>query len=278
MANELTTKPAFSLAPSSFTEAQQFAELIAKSDMVPKDYKGKPGNVLVAVQMGMEVGLPPMQALQNIAVINGRPAIWGDAAIALARVHPDFENIDESIKGEGDQMVATCAIKRRNQHPQVRKFSVDDAKKAGLWGKEGPWRTYPQRMLQMRARSWAIRDVFADALKGISIREEVEDAIESTGAPMPVADPNPMMPRRRSVEPTQVETEPASAPAGSEVVESLGDVPTLTEGQIKVIGKKATDKGLTRLDLESYLGCPLEACAASEFQAILKWIGEQDGE
>src|SRR3546814_17968193 len=52
---------------------------------------------------------------------------------------------------------------------------MDDAKKAGRAGKQGPWSQYPQRMLQMRARAWAMRDGFADVLKGIGIAEEVRD-------------------------------------------------------------------------------------------------------
>src|SRR3546814_4979258 len=52
---------------------------------------------------------------------------------------------------------------------------MDDAKKAGRAGKQGPWSQYPQRMRQMRARAWAMRDGFADVLKGIGIAEEVRD-------------------------------------------------------------------------------------------------------
>lgn len=166
--NEIAT---FSLAPKSLDEAMRYADMISKTDMVPKDFRGNPGNVLVAVQMGAEVGLPPMQALQNIAVINGRPAIWGDAALALISGRSDCEDIVE----KATDVEATCTIKRRGKSPVVRTFTMDDAKKAGLWGKQGPWTQYPKRMLQMRARSWAIRDCYPDAMKGISIAEEAQD-------------------------------------------------------------------------------------------------------
>src|SRR5688500_16008137 len=73
----------FSLNPASLKEAIELSELMAKSDLVPKDYKGKPGNILVAVQMGAEIGLPAMQSIQNIAVINGKPSIYGDLGKAL---------------------------------------------------------------------------------------------------------------------------------------------------------------------------------------------------
>lgn len=73
-----TAKQSFSLAPQSIDEALRFAEMRSKSSLVPKDFSGNPGNILVAVQWGMELGLQPMQAMQNIAVINGRPSLWGE--------------------------------------------------------------------------------------------------------------------------------------------------------------------------------------------------------
>lgn len=163
----------FSLSPTSLKEAMELSEIMANSEMVPKDFQGKPGNVLVAVQMGLEIGLPPTQALQNIAVINGRPAIWGDAALAIVRGHPRFESISETLDDQA--MVATCTIKRKGEQPHTVTFSRADAEFAGLWTKPGPWKQYPKRMLQMRARSFAIRDVFPDALKGIYVAEEAQD-------------------------------------------------------------------------------------------------------
>ncbi len=169
-----TTDKTFSLTPTSLAEALEFAQIVAKSEMVPKDYKDKPGNVLVAMQMGMELGLPPLQAIQNIAVINGRPAVWGDAALAIVKAHRDFESIVEALEGSGDNMVAACTVKRKNQPVRTCRFSVEDAKRAKLWNKD-IWQAYPQRMLQMRARSWALRDTFPDALKGLQIAEEAQD-------------------------------------------------------------------------------------------------------
>lgn len=166
MSNALAT-----LAPTNMKEAMEFAGLLAKSDIVPKDYQGKPGNVLVAIQWGMEIGLQPMQAMQNIAVINGRPSIWGDAMIALVRACPAFEYITETQTDKE----ATCIIKRKGEPEAVRTFSMEDAKKAGLMGKSGPWTQYPKRMMQMRARSWALRDVFPDVLKGMICAEEAMD-------------------------------------------------------------------------------------------------------
>ena len=161
----------FDLSPQTFEQALTFSKYLADSDLVPKDFKGKPANCLIAMQWGMELGLKPLQALQNLAVINGRPALWGDAVIAIVRGSPLCEYVNESDDGE----TATCRVKRKGEPEQVRTFSMDDAKKAGLTGKQGPWTSYPKRMRQMRARAFALRDVFPDALRGMPVAEELMD-------------------------------------------------------------------------------------------------------
>ncbi len=167
----------FTIVPQNLSEAMTFADLIAKSSFCPDAMKGKSGDILIAMQMGAEIGLSPMQALQNIAVIKGRPTLWGDAALAVVIAHPCYiahrEWLDGSIK-DGTR-IAYCSITRKNSEECIVSFSMEQAKMAGLWGKTGPWTQYPDRMLQMRARSFAIRDKFADALRGIICREEVED-------------------------------------------------------------------------------------------------------
>lgn len=160
-----------SLAPRNIEEALKFAEMLSKSNLVPKEFQGNAGNILVAVQWGQELGLQPMQSMQNIAVINGRPSLWGDSVIALVKSSPICEYVIEEVNDNG----ATCKVKRKGELEQVRYFTVDDAKKANLWGKQGPWSQYPKRMLQMRARSWALRDVFPDVLRGMPIAEELQD-------------------------------------------------------------------------------------------------------
>ena len=165
------------IAPKSLSEAMDLAKMIAASNFCPAQMKGKPGDVILSLQMGAEVGLSPMQALQNIAVINGKPCLYGDGALAVAMSSGAYEYHKEWEEGslENGDLVAHCLVKRRNSEEYTKSFSIDDAKKANLWGKAGPWSQYPNRMLQMRARAFAIRDQFADALRGINIAEEVRD-------------------------------------------------------------------------------------------------------
>lgn len=160
------------MIPTDIDQAFRLANAIAMSGMAPKAYGTDPNKCFVGILAGAEVGLAPFTALQSIAVIGNNPAIWGDGALALIQSSGLLVDIEETDDGH----TATCAMTRKGKPtPIVRSFSMDDAKKAGLAGKTGPWTQYPQRMRQMRARSWAMRDGFADVLKGLHIAEEVRD-------------------------------------------------------------------------------------------------------
>ena len=205
----------------------RFAGAVVKSGLAPKSMS-RVEQVFIALQMGMEVGLSPMQAVQNIAVINGKPTIFGDGALALAMGTGLVEDFEERIEGEGDGRVATCMVKRKGvSTPVYSTFSVADAKTAGLWGKSGPWKQYPNRMLQMRARSFALRNSFPDALHGMVLTEEAQDIPGAhTAPPMPKPETEPR-------EAVVVEVEPEPAPPvevyETEVVEdepaTVEDVP-----------------------------------------------------
>ncbi len=198
MSTEISTNttPARGLALATMAEAMSFAGMVAKSDFAPKDFKGKPESCLLAIQHGSEVGLSPMQSLQSIAVINGRPTIWGDAALALVQSSPACEYIKEYIEGDGDQAVAVCEVKRRGYPAAtVSTFSMFDAKRAGLAGKSGPWTQYPMRMLALRARGFALRNAFADALRGLVTAEEAQDYPQGEPAREPAREPVVVRPK-----------------------------------------------------------------------------------
>ena len=170
------SKPTSMFRLKSVDDAFRLADIVAKSSLCPKDYRGRTGDIVVAWQLGAEVGLEPMQALAGIAVINGRPSLWGDTFLAVAMNHPAFVSIQEMSFSEIKiKQEATCIVVRKNREPVHRTFSVADARQAQLWGKAGPWKQYPERMLQMRARGFAIRDVFPDALIGMISAEEAHD-------------------------------------------------------------------------------------------------------
>jgi hypothetical protein len=164
--------PVAALVPQTLEEAFRLAGALAASGMAPRGMD-KPEQIMVAIMAGAELGLAPFQSLQSFAVVNGRPTLWGDGLMAVVKARG--VKVREWNEGEGDAMVAYCEVTRPdNGEVTLGEFSVSDAKKAGLWGKQGPWQQYPKRMLKMRARV-ALRDGCADMLRGIQIREEVED-------------------------------------------------------------------------------------------------------
>ena len=170
MSGELI-KSASWLTASNMQQAMQIAEMLAKSTLVPKAYQGAPANVLVAMAYGDSFGMQPLQAMQSVAVVNGMPGLYGDGLLAVCKSSPEWEWMSETIEGE----TATCTAKRRGEPEVTATFSVADAKRAQLWGKQGPWTQYPQRMLAMRARSFCLRNLYADILRGMRSAEELAD-------------------------------------------------------------------------------------------------------
>jgi len=169
---QLKPSTGFDLKPANLNEAMNLATMISKSCLAPKDFKDKPDDTLVAMMLGNELGLNPLQSIQNIAVVNGRPSVWGDALLALVQNHPAFGYIEETF--DDATMTAKCVVGRKGGKPHTSTFSKADAETAGLWGRN-TWKQYPKRMLAMRARGFALRNQFADALLGLVTREEAMD-------------------------------------------------------------------------------------------------------
>lgn len=268
----------FELVPRNLDEAMKFADLIAKSTIIPTNFHGKPGDVLVAMQMGMEVGLKPLQALQNIAVINGKPCIWGDAALAVVQASKLMEDFEETFD-EATQ-TATCRAKRKGQASEIRgKFSIEDAKKAGLAGKQGPWTNYTKRMLKLRARGFTLRDGFADVLKGLAIREEVED-YEQAPAATPAGETLPALPRRASQQ--VVDTTTVAPPAAPAPEAPAAEAPPKAEPKISVADRKslvalASSHNVEATAIKAYLANNFNVSDSAEltvpqFVQVKAWI------
>jgi len=190
----------FGLAAENWRAGFEIANVLAKSALVPKAYQGRPEDVIVAMQCGAEIGLPPMAALQSIAVVNGKPALYGDGflGVIMASRHylrhveyfvtPAGEEVQHLAPADLNHELTTAVSKfwrRGIPDPFVGTFSIADAKRAGLWTKDGNWKTYPQRMLIWRARGFAGRNGFAPELRGLKLAAEVEDyAIDRIEAPI----------------------------------------------------------------------------------------------
>lgn len=172
---------------SSMEDMYRFATCVVNSGLAPKSFS-TPEQVVLAVQFGAEIGLSPMQALQNECVINGKVGVYGEASLAICmrdssyEDHEEWFEVDKKRIDEEDVITAITAkknvvafteMKAKGRIPVKRAFSVADAVKAGLWAKAGPWVNYPQRMLRFKARHWAEKDCFPNALKGIPLAEDL---------------------------------------------------------------------------------------------------------
>jgi hypothetical protein len=174
-------------------DAYRFAESVVASGLAPSTMN-TPAKVLVALQIGMEVGLSPMTAVRSVYVINGMPTFKGEIALALVRRSGRMQNDSDGIDGIGDNRVAWIRSQRGDRVYETR-FSVADAKLAGLWDKPGPWKQWPNRMLLWRARGFHMKDYYSDVLLGIPITEEARDypeplqLVEKLPPPAPGPDP-----------------------------------------------------------------------------------------
>lgn len=202
------------------------AQIILQSKIAPDSFKTKE-QIFVGLQTGAEIGLKPMQALNSIVVIHGKPTLWGDAALALVKKSGLLGAFSEEVTGKGDDMIATVKSVRVDVNYEGTSsiectvestFSVADAKTANLWKKPGPWTTHPKRMLKYKARAFNLRDNFPDVLFGMHLTEEMygEEPL-----PAPESDVAPRDERRMAVPSSTVDT--TRAPVKEEVECSCGD-------------------------------------------------------
>jgi hypothetical protein len=187
------------VAVDSMDDALRYAKVIAASGMLPKSFyesaNGDPtAMAFVAIQLGAEVGLSPMASVQNIAIINNKPGLYGPAMLAVVEGSGLLEIFEEWFEGEGETLTAFCKVKRRGRPEKVGSFSWGDATVAKLVGKRGPWQEYPRRMMQARARSFVLRDTFPDVLLGLAYSVDELADIPAEPRPTEACDVTPPAP------------------------------------------------------------------------------------
>lgn len=186
--------------------AYRYAQYAIKSQLVPRGFD-TPEKVLICWQHGAELGLKPMQSLKSICVINGRPALYGDAVKGICLNRGVVEDWQEHFEGADDTLTAICKVKRKDiPSYQEGRFSVADAKAAGLWGKD-TWKNYPKDMMMHKARKRAAA-MFADVLCGLPVLEDIEEVPAERHTLSPeiarVAEPDPLMVEMKVDEPVTV--------------------------------------------------------------------------
>lgn len=178
---ELQAQEGGVLIGTSLEDQYRLAQYYHKSGLMPRALN-TPEKVLVALQLCHELKLPPMSSIGKICVINQTPSIFGELPLALVMRSGLLVKIKEGqiTNEKGEVIGAECFVTRRDFGEVRREFTLEDAKRAGLLSKD-PWKNYTRRMLQFRARTWALRDLFPDVLMGVSVLEYDHDAIEVEG-------------------------------------------------------------------------------------------------
>ena len=162
----------------TLADAWTIAQTVRAAGLAPRGLD-TPQKIMVALMAGAEAGLPPMATLKMTMIINNTPTLFGDGPIALVLRSGTLAAQRDGVEGDGDDRFAWYECERKGVETVTRReFSVRDAKVAKLWNKQGPkgptpWVTHPDRMLLVRARAFALRDLFGDILSGFSIAEEV---------------------------------------------------------------------------------------------------------
>ena len=285
--------------PATIGDQLAMAQVVIKSGLAPSGFKA-PEAVVVALQMGAELGLLPMQSLRLISVINGKPSLGADGCAAVVMA----SGLCEYLYAEtSDATACTMVTKRRGYPSPVRyTYTIQQAQAAGLVGRNPVWRSYPERMLKARATSYLCRDVYADVVGGLLSAEEVADLTDApapaaatrTAAPAATSQAAPAtdgMPRRRAKA-----AEPAPAPAGDVIeaeavmsapvdAETVADVfdaplppdgPRISESQRKRIFALAKEAGRTHEEVKGWLGArgitSTTEVPTTLYDALCAWI------
>jgi hypothetical protein len=239
----------FNFTPTTLEEAKQYATIFASSGLCPESYRGRPNDILVVWQMGSELGLDKMQALRTLGCINGMPFAYGDGLLALVKSHRDFNDMKEWFEGDikDNTLTAYCMIMRKDKEAVTQKFSIEDAKTAGLWQKKGVWQQYPTRMLQHRARGFAARDAFPDALFGIKSQEEVQSIVDAQTI---VEIPRPTQKGTKGLEEALGISQPEPHIIDAEVI--LEPVHSKLDELKELISSRKVTKGSTTVTLKKF--------------------------
>lgn len=166
----------------TFEQMLHVSDMLSRSPLVPKAFRGQPGSVMLALNMSQRLALDPFMVMQNIYDVNGRPALSGQFAIALLNRSKKYRRIEyRYVNGkdytEGMQVVGHRVDDPEDKSPDVGTAITPAMVQAEAWGNK--WRTMPEQMYRYRAAAFFARAYCPEELMGMSTVEEVED--ESSG-------------------------------------------------------------------------------------------------
>lgn len=175
----------------SMNDKMQYAQALAQASLLPKQYQRNPGNVLLAVELGESLGIPPIQAINTVHVIEGKPSASSGLISALVR------RAGHTLRVKGNDQAATAEIVRSDDPDFTYSVTWDmgRARNAGVTGKDN-WKKYPAAMLKARAITEVARDACQEALMGVQYTpEELGAVVDEEGNVVDQSGPRGAQPR-----------------------------------------------------------------------------------
>lgn len=146
--------------------AHQLATALCNTQMVPATFRGKPDDGAAAILYGAELGLKPQQALQQVFVVHGQPAIYARTMAGLLKSKGyRFQTVEST-----DDSVTVHGTSPRGEE-ETSTWGIDRAKKAGYTSNK-KYQSDPQAMLYSKALSEVCRKLAPDVLLGITYTAE----------------------------------------------------------------------------------------------------------
>lgn len=167
-------------SPQNFNVLLELGEKFAKSFLVPENFRGKPMDCAIAIDMAQRARLSPMMVMQNLYVVRGKPSWSGQACMALIRACSEFEDVKVVYIGQEATDSWGCYITATNKKNKDLlkgpRITIGVAKKEGWYsGEFSKWKTMPELMLAYRAAAFFARIYVPNALMGFRVEGEIED-------------------------------------------------------------------------------------------------------
>lgn len=165
-------------SPQYFADAMRMAKVLAMTPMVPQNYRGEPGNCLIALDMAQRMNMSPMMIMQNLYVVNGNPGWSGQACVALINNSGRFSPLCFDEKQDGDDFSCTAYATELKTGKVIRGTTVDKkmAKECGWLDKNGSfWKKMPMQMAKYRSAAFFARAYCPEALMGLYTTDELYD-------------------------------------------------------------------------------------------------------
>ncbi len=165
-------------AERGFALAQRQAQALSQSDLVPTAYKGNVANCLIALNLANRIGCDPLQCIQNLDIIRGRPSFRATFLIAAVNMCGRFTPLRYRIEGEGDERTCTAYATDKEvgdiiEGPPV---SIAMAKAEGWYQRQdSKWPTLPDLMLRYRSAAFFARTIAPELVMGLHTQDEMED-------------------------------------------------------------------------------------------------------